>query len=96
MYTYCFVRHRSRGQLLSLVALGVADADLPRDRRSVRSLWPKELIEDLAAALGVEMQLVVGDVALTDGCDVLHAIAVRTRHVVPNVLPPALTSLDNF
>jgi len=96
VYAVSFIRDRSGSELELLAAVGVADAYFSRDRGSHGSFGPEELVEDLPLAAGIEVQLVVRDVASADVGHVFHAVAVRARHVVPDVLPPALASFNDF
>jgi len=96
VYAVSFIRDRSGSELELLAAVGVADAYFARDRGSHGSFGPEELVEDLSLAAGIEVQLVVHDVMSADVCHVFHAVAMRARHVVPDVLPPALASFNDF
>lgn len=96
MHTDSFITDCSGCELELLAAVGVADSYFSRDRGSTRCFRPEELVEDLSLAIRIKVQLVVHDVASADIGYVFHAVGVRARHVVPDVLPPAKASFNDF
>lgn len=96
MHADCFIRYGICGYLLHFCALGIADAKFSGNRGTLGRLFPEQLVENLSSPFRVQMQLVIGHAALANECHVLHPILMRTRHIVPYVVPPSLPSVDDL